>query len=129
MDMNQVRGWRPPPKQTAGVTLAARSIPHAAPAHQRASLPHPAGRTTGTATMSSVSTGCGSQTAVLSTCDTDPAATSHFAGVTSANLTHPASPGLRLPDAESCVKFMRRIAKATGDGFAQEMNLAPGVWT
>ena len=51
------------------------------------------------------------------------------AGVTSANLTHPASPGLRLPDAESCVKFMRRIAKVTGDGFAKEMNLAPAVWT
>ena len=50
------------------------------------------------------------------------------AGLSAANFTYPASPGLRLSDAESCVKFIRRIARVTGDGFAREMQVAAVPW-
>lgn len=46
----------------------------------------------------------------------------------SAAFVPPATPGLRLTDSESCVKFMRRIAKVTGDGFATELKLAKVEW-
>lgn len=49
-------------------------------------------------------------------------------GVALGSVVPPATPGLRLPDAESCVKFMRRIARATGDGFSVEFGLAPVTW-
>jgi len=40
----------------------------------------------------------------------------------------PASPGLRLPDAESCVKFVRRITTVTGDGMCRHLSVPTVPW-
>lgn len=50
-------------------------------------------------------------------------------GVAPGSVVPPVHPGLRLPDAESCVKFMRRIARSTGGGFATEFGLTPVAWS